>query len=142
MTNSSDPELERLRKKKLEEMRKQMSSSNSQPHPPPQSDGAVQHLTTQTFDQAIQEGVTLVDFKAEWCAPCKMMAPIIIQLAKEYAGKAKVAKVDVDESIEVAMRFQIRGVPTFGIFKNGQLIQRIVGGVGYQPLKAALDMIL
>jgi thioredoxin 1 len=142
MTNSSDSELERLRKKKLEEMRKRMSSSNNESLPTTQGDGVVQHLTTQTFDQAIQEGITLVDFKADWCGPCKIMAPIVTQLAKEYAGKAKVAEVDVDESIEIAMRFQIRGVPTFGIFKNGQLIQRIVGGVGYQPLKTALDMVL
>ncbi len=71
-----------------------------------------------------------------------MMAPVIDQLAQEYAGRAKVAKLDVDQNIEIAMRYRVQGVPTFGIFKNGVLVHRIVGGVGYQPLKAALDSFL
>jgi thioredoxin 1 len=99
-------------------------------------------LSASDFDETIKQGLTLVDFFAEWCGPCKMMAPIVDKLAQEYTGRAKVANVDVDHNIEIAMRYGIQGVPTFGIFKDGQMVHRIVGGVGYQPLKAALDTFL
>lgn len=135
MNEHTDPELARLREKKLKEMKSKMATHSETPHTPQ----GVLHLSTQDFDQTISNGITLVDFTAEWCGPCKMMAPIIDRLAQEYAGRAKVAKVDVDTNIEIAMRYGIQGVPTFGIFKDGQMVQRIVGGVGYQPLKATLD---
>ena len=116
-----------------------MATKTETPSTPP---GEVLHLSTNDFNQTIAEGVTLVDFFAEWCGPCKMMAPVVDQLAKEYAGRAKVAKVDVDHNVEIAMQYRVQGVPTFGIFKNGVMVHRIVGGVGYQPLKAALDTFL
>lgn len=118
---------------------KQSMATQTEPSHTPQG---VLHLSTQEFDQTIKEGVTLVDFYTDWCQPCVMMSPIIDRLAEEYAGRAKVAKVDVDMNIEVAMRYRVQGVPTFGIFKDGQLVHRVVGGVGYQPLKAALDAFL
>ncbi|MFX0168515.1 MAG: thioredoxin [Candidatus Hodarchaeota archaeon] len=139
MSESTDPELKRLREKKLQEMKNLMTTETQNP-PTPQ--GEVLHLSTSDFDEAINNGLTLVDFFAVWCGPCQMMTPIIERLAKEYAGRAKVAKVDVDHNIEIAMRFGIQGVPTFGIFKDGQMVHRIVGGVGYQPLKVALDTFL
>lgn len=139
MNDTSDPELQRLREKRLQEMKQFMTTETQTPHT---HQGKVLHLSTSDFDEAIKEGITLVDFFAEWCGPCKMMAPVVERLAQEYAGRAKVAKVDVDYSIEVAMRFGIRGVPTFGIFKDGQMVHRVVGGVGYQPLKVALDSFL
>ena len=104
--------------------------------------GKVLHLSTTEFDEAVKDGVTLVDFYADWCGPCQMMAPVVEKLAQEYAGQAKVAKVDVDHNIEIAMRYRVQGVPTFGIFKDGVMVHRVVGGVGYQPLKAALDTFL
>lgn len=138
MSEQPDPELERLREKKLMEMKQSMATQTEPSHTPQ----GVLHLSTQDFDQTISKGVTLVDFHAEWCGPCKMMAPVVEKLAQEYAGRAKVAKVDVDMNIEVAMRYRVQGVPTFGIFKDGELVHRVVGGVGYQPLKAALDTFL
>ena len=139
MTDTLDPELKQLREKRLQEMKRSLTTETQTPSTP---QGKVLHLSTSDFDVVIKEGLTLVDFFAEWCGPCKMMAPIVDKLAQEYAGGAKVAKVDVDHSIEIAMRFKIQGVPTFGIFKEGQMVHRIVGGVGYQPLKAALDTFL
>ena len=136
LSNPSDSELEKIREKKLNELKKKMTVS---PSNMPQG---VLQLSNTDFDQTIKEGITLVDFFATWCGPCKMMAPVVDKLAQEFAGKAKVAKVDVDLNMDIAMRYRVQGVPTFGIFKDGQLVQRIVGGVGYQPLKAALSQLL
>jgi thioredoxin 1 len=142
MTDSSDSELEKLRKKKLEELKRKMTSTQSTPKPTPSETQGVLHLTNQNFDQTIQNGITLVDFFAPWCAPCKIMAPVIAQLAQEFAGRVKVGNVDVDINMQIAMRYQIQGVPTFGIFKDGKLVQRLVGAVGYQPLKNTLMQLL
>ncbi len=138
MSEHPDPELARLREQKIKELKQTMTTQTEHPQTPQ----GVLHLSTQDFDQTISKGVTLVDFHAEWCGPCKMMAPVVDQLAKEYAGRAKVAKIDIDLNIEIAMRYRVQGVPTFGIFKDGQMVHRIVGGVGYQPLKGALDTFL
>ena len=116
-----------------------MATQSKTPSTPP---GEVLHLSTTDFDEVVKTGITLVDFYADWCGPCKMMAPVVEKLAQEYAGRAKVAKVDVDHNVEIAMRFRVQGVPTFGVFKDGLMVHRIVGGVGYQPLKAALDTFL
>jgi thioredoxin 1 len=139
MTESPDPELARLREKRLQEMKRTMTTETQTTHTP---QGKVLHLSTSEFDEVIKTGLTLVDFYAEWCGPCKMMAPVVDKLAQEYAGRAKVAKLDVDMNIEIAMRYRVQGVPTFGIFKDGQMVHRVVGGVGYQPLKVALDTFL
>ena len=139
MTEPPDPELARLREKRLQEMKKAMTTEVKIPHTTP---GQVLHLSTSEFDEVIKTGLTLVDFYAEWCGPCKMMAPVIEKLAQEYAGRANVAKVDVDMNIEIAIRYGIQGVPTFGVFKDGQMVHRVVGGVGYQPLKMAMDTFL
>ena len=71
----------------------------------------------------------LVDFWAPWCGPCRSVAPIVDDLANEYAGKLKVAKINVDESTEVAMRYQITSIPTFILFKDGQVADRALGAL-------------
>jgi thioredoxin 1 len=139
MTETPDPELARLREKRLQKMKRTMTTETQTP---PTPHGEVLDLATSEFDETIKSGVTLVDFYATWCMPCKMMAPVVDKLAKEYAGRAKIAKVDVDMNIEIAMRYGVQGVPTFGIFKDGQMVHRVVGGVGYQSLKVALDTFL
>ncbi len=139
MSENPDSELIRLREQKLKELQHTMATKTETPSTPP---GEVLHLSTNDFNQTVAKGITLVDFFAEWCGPCKMMAPVVDQLAKEYAGRAKVAKVDVDHNVEIAMQYRVQGVPTFGIFKDGTMVHRIVGGVGYQPLKAALETFL
>jgi len=81
----------------------------------------------------------LVDFWAEWCGPCKMIAPLLDELAGEYAGKAKIAKVNVDDNQALAGQFRVTAIPTLLLFKNGQVIEQIVGMRSKRDLKASLD---
>lgn len=87
----------------------------------------VTELNTDTFDAQINNGVTLVDFWAPWCGPCKALGPTIDELSADYQGKATVAKVNVDDSPEVAAKFGIQSIPTVIVFKDGQAVQQIVG---------------
>jgi thioredoxin 1 len=81
----------------------------------------------------------LVDFWAEWCGPCRMMSPTIDAVADEYAGKAKVGKLNVDENGGTAMRYGIRGIPTILVFKGGQVVAQKVGAVGKTDVQALID---
>lgn len=80
----------------------------------------------------------LVDFYATWCGPCRMLAPVVEQLAGEFAGRVKFAKVDVDEAPELAMRYQITGVPTLLLFQNGRVVDEVVGLAPLGALRARL----
>ena len=82
------------------------------------------------------KGLAVVDFWATWCAPCRMIAPIVEQLAGEYAGKAKVAKLDVDNNQRTAAKFNVRSIPTLLFFKDGKLIDQVVGAVPRPALEA------
>ena len=98
------------------------------------------YLTADNFDATINSGkAVLVDFWAEWCGPCKMIGPLVDELGKEYEGKAIVAKVNVDDSPELASRFGITSIPNLKIFKNGVEVGNIVGAVPKSTLKAAFD---
>ena len=95
------------------------------------------HVTDATFPSEIEQsnGLVLVDFWAEWCGPCRAIAPVLEQLGAEYAGKARIAKVDVDANQRTSMRFNVRSIPSILFFKNGQHVDTVVGAVP----KAALD---
>ncbi|HMK42686.1 MAG TPA: thioredoxin [Dissulfurispiraceae bacterium] len=101
-------------------------------------------LTVANWDTEVTntKGVVMVDFWAVWCGPCRMIAPSIEELAKEYAGKAKVGKLNTDENSEIASRFKIMGIPTVIFFKDGQKVDQIVGAVPKPQLKAKLDGLL
>ena len=99
----------------------------------------VKIFTDSNFDEEIKNGVTLVDFWAEWCGPCRRLAPAVDAIATEYDGRAKVAKMNVDENPNVPGRFMIRGIPTLLIFKNGQLADQIVGLVPKEEITKKLD---
>ncbi len=82
---------------------------------------------------------TMVDFWADWCAPCKMIAPAVEQLASEYAGRLRVGKLNVDENPKTATRFGIRGIPTLLIFKEGDVVEQIVGVRSKKDLQKLID---
>ncbi len=84
-------------------------------------------LNSDNFDETIKDGVTLVDFWATWCGPCKMLAPVIAEIAKDYDGRAQVCKVDVDENPELAQRYGIYSIPSVFVFKNGEAVDKLVG---------------
>lgn len=84
-------------------------------------------LNKENFDATVGSGTTLVDFWATWCGPCKMLAPTIEELSKEYKGRVKVAKLDVDENPDLAEKFAIYSIPTLLIFKDGVVKERLTG---------------
>ena len=96
-------------------------------------------LTDSNFDQEIKDGVTLVDFWAEWCGPCRRIAPIVEQLAGEYDGRARIAKLNVDENPNIPGRFMIRGIPTLLLFKDGQLADTLVGLAPKEDIARMID---
>ena len=101
----------------------------------------VMELQDTSFASEVEaaEGMVVVDFWAPWCAPCRMVAPIIEDLAEEYDGKVRFAKVNVDESPGVASRYGIRSIPTIGIFRNGEAVNGVVGAVPKQVLIQAIE---
>src|SRR5712671_5566752 len=98
-------------------------------------------LTDDNFEQEVLKSAqpVLVDFWAEWCMPCRMLAPTIDKLAKDYAGKVKVGKVDTDSNREVAMKYRIDAIPTVILFKDGQVAQKFVGLKQEKEFKEAID---
>jgi thioredoxin 1 len=98
-------------------------------------------FTDQTFDKDVlnSEVPVLVDFWAEWCGPCRMMGPTVDQVAKDYSGKVKVGKLDVDSNQQTAMRYGIRGIPTLLLFKGGKVVDQKVGAIGKPDFQKMLD---
>jgi thioredoxin len=91
---------------------------------------SIQHVTDSSFEQLVKSPTpVLIDFWAEWCMPCKRIAPTVDQLAADYAGKLTVAKMNVDENPDVPTRLGIRGIPTLMLFKGGELVDTVVGAV-------------
>jgi thioredoxin 1 len=101
----------------------------------------VVEFTDQNFEQEVLKSSTpvLVDFWAEWCMPCRMLAPTIEKIAKDYAGKVKVGKLDTDANRDVAAKYSISAIPTVILFKDGEVSQKFVGLRQEKDFKAALD---
>ena len=101
----------------------------------------VTHVTDSNFELEVMKSPTpvLVDFWAPWCGPCKAIAPIVEELADDYAGRLKVVKVNVDDNPQTPARFGVRGIPNLIIVKNGQVAEQIVGAVPKQHLVRAVD---
>jgi thioredoxin 1 len=104
----------------------------------------VTSVTNDSWDKEVIQSpnLVMVDFWAAWCGPCKMVAPVVEELAKEYEGKATFFKLNTDENPDLASRYKIRGIPTLMFFKNGQIVEQIVGVVPKAQLKAKLDTLL
>jgi thioredoxin 1 len=105
------------------------------------SSDLIKHISDASFDtDVLQSGQpVLVDYWAEWCGPCKMIAPILDEVAKDYSGRLNVAKMNVDQNREVPAKFGIRGIPTLMIFKGGQLAATKVGALSKAQLTAFID---
>ena len=101
----------------------------------------ITHVTDASFDADVLKSgePVLVDYWAEWCGPCKMIAPVLEEMATAYAGKIKIAKMDVDANQEIPAKFGIRGIPTLILFKNGQEVAKKVGAMSKSQLTAFLD---
>ena len=101
-------------------------------------------FTSADFEKEVLQSdkPVLVDFFADWCGPCKMMAPVVEQLAEELEGKAKVGKLNIDENMDIAEKYRVMNIPTFLIFKDGQEKERIVGAVSKNESKNKLEQTL
>lgn len=105
------------------------------------SSDLIKHISDASFDADVLQSAqpVLVDYWAEWCGPCKMIAPILDEVAKDYSGRLAVAKMNVDQNRDVPAKFGIRGIPTLMIFKNGQLAATKVGALSKAQLTAFID---
>ncbi len=120
-----DEELERIRRKKMRDMMKREESK-----PSPVATGKPIEMTDSDFDEIVKKGgLVVVDCWAAWCAPCRMIGPIIEELSKEYAGKILFGKLNVDGNRKVALEYQVMSIPTILVFKNGELVDRIIGAM-------------
>jgi thioredoxin 1 len=98
-----------------------------------------QLTTTQDFKQSIQNGVSLIDFNAPWCGPCRAQEPILQQLAEQFTGQATIAEMNVDDNQETAIALGIQSIPTLALFKDGKEVKRFVGLQSSQTLTQALE---
>ena len=101
----------------------------------------IMHVSDAAFEQEVLQSQTpvLVDYWAEWCGPCKMISPILDEVAKEYAGRLKVAKLNIDENQQTPPKYGIRGIPTLMLFKNGNVEATKVGALSKSQLTAFID---
>ena len=101
------------------------------------------HLTKDNFDKTLETSLpVLVDFWAPWCGPCRMLAPVIEELAEEFDGKAKICKVNTDEVQDLAVEFGIRSIPTLLFFKNGEVVDQMVGAQSKQAIADKIASLL
>jgi thioredoxin 1 len=107
------------------------------------SEGVLE-VSTATWEKEVinSSGIVMIDFWAEWCGPCRVVAPSVEELSKEYAGKVKIMKLNTDENPEIASKYKIMGIPTLMFFNDGQKVDQVVGAVPKPQLKSKLDALL
>lgn len=99
-------------------------------------------LTNENFESTVNEGVALVDFWAPWCGPCRMIAPVIEELAEDFDGKAAICKINTDDQQELASKFGIRSIPTILLMKDGEVVETIVGAASKSAFAEKLNALL
>lgn len=139
MTEENDPELQRIREEKMKSLQESASESNPSGNWPSEP---VPVMDTDFDDFISKYSVVVVDCWAPWCGPCRMVAPIVDELAREYQGKIAFAKLDTDQNQQTAMRFRIMSIPTLLVFKDGELVDQIVGAMPKSELEPRLKRYL
>jgi thioredoxin 1 len=138
MKDSKDEEMKRIKEAKLKEMMQKTAKKETESS----SDKPVT-VTDATFKETVKSNTAMVvDCWAAWCGPCRMMGPIIDEMASDYRGKILFGKLNVDENPEVACEYQIMSIPTLLVFKNGQLVERIVGAMPKPMLEERINRCL
>ncbi len=101
-------------------------------------------FTTENFETEVLKAETpvMVDFFADWCGPCKMMGPLVEKLAEKYAGQMKVGKLNVDDDMDIAQKYEVASIPTFIFFKNGEVVKTLVGGMPVSELEENIKEVL
>lgn len=134
-----DAELEALRQKKMKQLKMMLEKEQDKRSWP----STTIPITDMNFQETVSKyPIILVDFWAQWCAPCKMIGPILEQLAGDYQGKAVIAKLDVDHDPGTASTFAVKGIPTLIIFKDGKLVERVTGALPRKALKNLIERYL
>jgi len=139
MTEESDPELENIRRKKVQEMQRRMSGQEDAGT----TSKAPITVDDSNFDELVHSHpLMMIDCWAPWCGPCRVVAPIIDELVRDYAGKVSFGKLNVDENPQTSGRFEIMSIPTLLIMKNGSEIDRIIGAVPRGVIEARIQRYL
>jgi thioredoxin 1 len=132
--SEQDEELNGIRERELRKLMQQQQKREEKMNAKPA------HVTDADFDETVcKNSLALIDFWADWCGPCRMIAPVIEELAKDYSGKVFVAKLNVDENPSTAERFQVYSIPTMLVMKDGKEVDRIVGCVPKNQIADALN---
>ena len=99
-------------------------------------------LTQDNFEATVKEGISMVDFWAPWCGPCRMLAPVIDELAADFEGKAKICKVNSDEEQDLAVKFGVRSIPTILFMKDGKVVDQMIGAASKQAFEDKINSLL
>lgn len=139
MVEGEDRELDRIRKRKLEEMLERTSGRKGETEPTSRHLSKPIDLTDDTFTRFVKDNsVAVIDFWASWCEPCRLVSPIIDEIAGDYVDRIKFGKLNVDQNPKVSAQFSVMSIPTILVFKNGHLVDRIVGAMPRDRLEPSI----